>query len=114
VVPADLLEKISKPASTYRDPKLVDLPIANIGQVTIAKADGSKIMLTKTGNDWKITEPAQMPAEKSDIDDILFGLTGLRATEWVAEDTKEASAYQLEPARFTATLSSTPTTLPTG
>ena len=68
------------------------------------RPDG-KLVLAKTGADWKIIEPTPMPAEKSDVDDMLFGLTGLRATEVVAEDTRDAASFQLEPARFTATLS---------
>src|SRR5439155_3902571 len=112
VVSADLLEKLEKPATDYRDKKLVtDYTTAGIGQVTISKPDG-KIVLVKSGEDWKIIEPAPMPAEKTDVDDILFALTGLQASEFVSEDATDAKMYQLDPPRITATLSGPPATQP--
>lgn len=114
VVASELLEKLAKPASSYRDPKLVAMTVAQVGQVTLAKADGTKIVLVRAGGNWKVTEPKEMPAEKNDVDDIILGLTGLRANEWIAEDTKDAASYQLDQPRITATLSGMPTTLPAG
>jgi len=114
VVPSDLLTQLAKPASTYRDPKLANMSTAQVTKVEIDKPDGSKLVLDKTGNDWKVAGPTPIPAEKADVDDILFALTGLKATEFVAEDLKDAASYELSPARFTATLSASPTTLPTG
>ncbi len=115
VVSADLLEKISKPASTYRDPRMVDLSSGAVTKVTIKKPTG-ELVLAKTGENWNVVAPTPMPAEKSDVDDILFALTGVRAAEFVAEDTKDAKLYQLDQPRFTAILSSAPapTTLPVG
>ena len=114
VVPSDLLTQLAKPSSIYRDPKLASMSTAQITKVEIDKPDGSKLVLDKTGNDWKVAGPTPMPAEKADVDDILFALTGLKATEFVAEDMKDAANYELSPARFTATLTASPTTLPTG
>jgi hypothetical protein len=115
VVSADLQEKLDKPASDYRDKKLVtDYSTAGIGQITIARPDG-KMVLVKKGEEWKITEPVEMPAEKTEVDDIVFGLTGLRAAEFVSENPTDAPMYELDRPRVIATLGPPPaTTLPVG
>ena len=112
VIAADLLEKLAKPVSTYRNPKLVDIPINSVGTITINRPDGVKLVLVRGKDSWNITEPTAMPAEKSDVDDILFGLTGLHAVEWVAEDTKDTKLSTR--GTFHGTLTAMPTTLPTG
>ena len=112
VVSGDLVEKLEKPAVDYRDKKLVDVSTGDVRQIALAKSDGSKLIVSRTGNgaDWKITEPRAMPAEKSEVDDILFALTGLRATEFVAEDAAKDPSAAFTP-RITATISTTqPTT----
>jgi len=115
VVAADLLEKFDKQPIDYRDKKLVnDYSTAAVNQITITKPDG-KIVLTKSGADWKITEPTAMPAEKADVDNIVFDLTGLRATDFVSENaTADAAQYDLAQPRVTATLSATASALPAG
>lgn len=113
VVPAELLAQLTKPASTYRDPKLVDMSAQQVTTLTINKPDG-KIVLARSGNEWKVTEPSPMPAEKTEVDEILSALTGLRAAEFVSEDPKQAAQYQLEPPRYSAVLSAAPAPLPVG
>src|SRR5207302_8556276 len=56
VVSADLLEKISKPASAYRDPKLVDLAEKDVQRITIKKPDGM-LVLARTGDNWRVDGP---------------------------------------------------------
>jgi hypothetical protein len=107
VVPADLLERLDKPAADYREKKLVDVSTGDVRQITLEKPSG-KIVIARSGTgDWKITEPKAMPAEKTEVDDILFALTGLRAAEFVSEDGSEAASYGLAKPRIRATISST-------
>lgn len=113
VVMADLVERLDKPAAEYRDKKLVsDYSTANVGKIEIVRPDG-KLVLTKSGDQWSIVEPAPMPAEHQDVDDIVFALTGLRGDEFVSEDGADAKLYQLDQPRITATLSAAPSTQPT-
>ena len=114
VVSPDLLERLRKPASDYRDPKLVEITEPQVQQVTITKPDG-KIVLVKSGKDWKVTEPSAMPADENEVQRIVSALTSLRAAEFVSENIAEASQYQLDQPRYSATLSAaSPTTLPIG
>jgi hypothetical protein len=52
-----------------------------------------------------VTEPKEMPADSAEVDDIIFAVTGLRASDWVAEDQKDAKQYQLDHPRVTVTMS---------
>ena len=114
VVSADLIDRLKRPASEYRDPKLVEITEAQVQQLTLSKPD-AKIVLAKTGQDWKIIEPAAMPADETEVGRIVGALTSLRAAEFVSENVGEASQYQLDQPRFMATLSAaSPTTLPVG
>jgi hypothetical protein len=115
VVAADLLEKLDKQPSDFRDKKLVsNYSTDAINRITIEKPDG-KVVLVKHGQDWKITEPAAMPAEKSDVQSILFDMTGLRATEFVSDNAQaDAQKYDLKQPRVTVTLATDANALPAG
>ncbi len=89
VVPSDLLTKLDRPASAYRQNKLVEAATSDMQQLQLTLKDGSTITLAKRGIDWEITSPAKIPAESSAVSDILFGITALKATEWV-EDPSDA------------------------
>jgi hypothetical protein len=106
VVGTELLDRLEKPASGYRDPKIVRMTTSDVRQVTIARGD-TTIKLAKSGNDWRVTEPKAMPADSTEVDDVIFAVAGLRASEWVAEDQKDAKQYQLDKPRVTVTLSAT-------
>jgi hypothetical protein len=108
VVAGDLLEKLDKPASDFRDKKMVDVVTGDVRQITIEKPDGKIVIARKGTGDWNITEPKAMPAEKSEIDDIVFGITGLRAVEYVSENaTADAATFGLDKPRLRVTVSST-------
>jgi hypothetical protein len=56
-----------------------------------------------------------MPADEGEVNRIVGALTGLRAAEFVSDNLAEASQYQLDQPRYSATLSAAaPTTLPVG
>jgi hypothetical protein len=59
VVGGELLERLEKPASTYRDPKLVNLTSSEVKQVTIVRGS-EKIRIEKAGEQWKVVEPTSM------------------------------------------------------
>ena len=62
----------SRPAD-YRDKKLVDVTTGDVRQITLEKPERQgRRLAQRHGGDWKITEPKAMPAEKTEVDDILF------------------------------------------
>ena len=111
VVGNDIYSKLDKPASAYRDTKLVSTSTDQIKQLAITNA-GKTIKLEKKGGAWQITEPSQMPAETSAVSDLLFGITGLNATEFVDAPGKP-SKYSLNHPRVAIWFSANaPTTMP--
>lgn len=106
VTDVSLTDQLEKPASEYRQTQLVEVPSNQVQQITVTNETGQvDLRAQKQGDDWQIVEPAKMPAEKSEIDDLIFAATGLRAAEFVSENPADAPKYQLDKPRLTVTLS---------
>jgi hypothetical protein len=59
--------------------------------------------LAKTGSTWQITEPQAMPADNSVVSDLLFAITGLRASEFAKPDAAKVAG--LDSPQLTASFS---------
>ncbi len=94
LVDSSILEKLDKKPEDYREKSLVKISAGEVRQLVITRAEG-KLAFEKTGNDWRMTEPTQMPAEASEVSSLISTITGLRAAEFVSEDTSDAARYQL-------------------
>src|SRR5687768_12056769 len=106
IVPVSLAEQLEKPLSDYRKTQLVDVASNQVKQLVVSDKDGKvTIRAQKQGEDWHLVEPAKMPAEKSEIDDMIFAATGLRAVEFVSESAADAPKYQLNKPQLTVALS---------
>ncbi len=106
VTAASLADQLEKPLSDYRRTQLVEVPSNDVKQLTVTDAAGKlTVRAEKHGEDWHIVEPVKMPAEKSAIDDLIIAAAGLRAVEFVSENSADASKYQLDKPRLTVALS---------
>ena len=94
IVPAEVLDKVDKPASSFRQLKLLDVPSFDIRQLLIAAKDTPTLKLEKSGMDWAVTAPQQIPAEASAVTDLLSQLTSLRATSFVDDATEASDAMK--------------------
>ena len=112
---ADKLDKgLDKLAETLRDKQLVKTESNTIHQIEITQRGEKKLTLQKQGEDWKITEPKQSPADSSQVSDLLFTVTGLRAEKFIDPKSPEASAAEFERPKAAVWFSTTPpTTQPT-
>jgi hypothetical protein len=104
LVAADVWDKLQAPASQYRRKNLFDTATTEVKQLTVARADGTRLVMHRVGDAWQLVEPQQMPLEKTEVDDLLFGLSGMRAEEFV-DAAGSPSLYQLDNARVTVTAS---------
>jgi hypothetical protein len=100
VVATTIYAQLDKPASNYRKSQLVEITQDQIKQLTLTKGK-STIKLQKKGTDWQVIEPKQMPADTSAMSDLLFGITGLNAAEFVTDDAARADNYGLNRPRMT-------------
>ena len=106
IVPVSLAEQLEKPLSDYRKTQLVDVASNQVKQLVVSDKDGKvAVRAQKQGEDWHLVEPTKMPAEKSEIDDMIFAATGLRAVEFVSENAADAPKYQLNKPQLTVALS---------
>ena len=106
IVPVSLAEQLEKPLSDYRKTQLVDVASNQVKQLVVTDKDGKvTVRAQKQGEDWHLVEPTKMPAEKSEIDDMIFAATGLRAVEFVSENGADAPKYQLNKPQLTVALS---------
>jgi hypothetical protein len=103
VVPADIDRFLTKSAAEYRDMKLVDAPSTAINHVTL-KRGTEQVVLAKQGADWQIVQPARVPVDTQQVQDLVSAITGLRAAEYV--DAPQApAAYQFNDPRLVVTYS---------
>lgn len=96
VVDAAVLEKLDKPASAYRQTKLVETPSLEIKQLAINTKAGN-IALQKQGADWQMTAPQPMPADATAVTDLLNAVTGLKAASFVDDASEQADAMKGNP-----------------
>ena len=82
IVGNSIYATLDKPASAYRDMKLVSTSSSDVKQLAIT-SKGRTIRLEKTGENWEVTEPEKMPAETSAVTDLLSSITGLEASSFV-------------------------------
>src|SRR5207248_3322126 len=84
LVPADIYDQLDKPAKSFRDTKLVEVKTPEVNELQVTSSKGS-VALKKSGNDWTIQGPTTMPADLTLTSDFVMAVTGLRASEFVAE-----------------------------
>jgi hypothetical protein len=115
LVPADFYDQLDKPASSFRDLKLVDAKTTEISEVQIHSPKGD-LQLTKSAPEaWEIhSGPTTMPADQTAVSDVLFALSGMRATEFTTDELTDATApkYQLDNPVATVSFTSSPATQP--
>jgi hypothetical protein len=113
IVGDDLYEQLEKPYAAYRQTKLVAASSGDIRQISIQPEEGEKLTLARGDEGWRITQPQEMPAETSEVTNLVFALTGLNATEFVKEADVPAVLHPAKNARMTIWFStSAPSTQP--
>ena len=83
IIPSSLSDKLAKGAVALRKANLVTASADDVKQMTITRADGSKLSIAKIGAAWQIVAPVQAPADESAASDLVFALTGLRADSFM-------------------------------
>jgi len=120
-VASTLYTSLNKPASGFRDLKLLDVQSTQIKSMQIEKGT-EKFSLDHKGSEWEIatTQPAApqappttMPADESDASDLAMGLSSLRANEFVAEKSDDAKRYGLDAPQLVVNFTWQPLATPT-
>lgn len=70
--------------------KLVAANTDDISKVSITRSDGGKIVLAKTGAEWRLSEPLDAPADKFAVEDLLRQITSLQSRGELPADRKSS------------------------
>lgn len=89
-----------------RDKRLVTAQPTDVKQVEITKKGGGKLVLRKDGSDWKVIEPKQVAADSGEVSSLLSVVMGLRAEEFVKDDSTEAAGAMVDQPRLAVWFSS--------
>ncbi len=82
----------------YRAKKLLDTAGAKLVAVTVTGDSG--FALKRDGDAWKLAAPLASDTDPQSVAGLLAQLTGLQATEFVAESTSNAAEFGLDKPKF--------------
>lgn len=71
-----------------------------VNRLTVATADGRTVTVKRQGSGWVVDTPAQYPADRDKIDNLLTRLTGLRSDRLVAQTKEAHNRFQVGAAHF--------------
>lgn len=112
MVPTGIDSDLERPLDDFREKKLLTLTSDQVKYVAIERP-GGKLELTKENGTWTVSDTEPFKADDSAVSDLLFSITGLRATEFVQGDV-ESPFYGLNADSRKVTVSTAaPTTQPT-
>jgi hypothetical protein len=104
LVQADVYDLLDKPWTDFRQKKLLTVNQTDVQSVQVDRPEGH-LLLQKIGDNWFIKKPSIMPGDTSAITDVVLGLTGLQASQFVAETDPNPARYGLDNPVLTVTYS---------
>lgn len=93
VLPGRLADELLAPALQFRDRLLVKVPPP---AKVVVERGVRKVTFTKIDGDWKMTEPIEADAERTELDEFLRSLAELRADKLIAEKPADLKPYGLD------------------
>jgi len=89
----------AKPAADAA-PAILKLDENSITKLELKKKDAPPIQLSKTGSDWKITEPKSFAADRSTVTNMVSNVASLNSDRLVDEKSSDLARYGLGPPAF--------------
>jgi hypothetical protein len=93
-----------KEAPPVAEKKLLGIESKDVSKITLTSADGKKLVVQKTGTDWRMLEPVNAPADTFAVDSLLRGLVDLKSRGQVDLGGDNASVTGLKEPRYVAEL----------
>ena len=96
LVPASLLTSADKSVADLRDLTVLGgLSQYDVSNVTIKNTNGT-FTLSKSGGDWLLKTPQEVPADETEVSSLLSELTSAKATEVANENATDLAAFGLD------------------
>jgi hypothetical protein len=97
LVPDSLLREAQKKPSEFRDKTVLAFETRNVKGIEIAPRQGPPVSAELKGtDDWRLTAPAAVAADREQISALLESLKGARIKEFVTESPGTLSEYGLD------------------
>lgn len=81
--------------STPANPKLADVPSAQVASVTITHKDGSVVAFDHKNNKWQLTKPEGMATDQDAVNSLVSSLSPVTAENVVEDKTSDLGKYGL-------------------
>jgi hypothetical protein len=88
LIDAGLAKTLKTAASDLRDKHLLTASSTEVQQIRIITPN-QNLVLGKTGSNWKITEPREMPGDSEAISSLITAITGTEASEFLKPDSED-------------------------
>ena len=96
LVPASLLTSADKSVSDLRDLSVLGgLSQYDVSNVIVKNSNGT-FTLSKSGGDWLLKTPQEVPADETEVSSLLSELTSAKAAEVASENATDLAAFGLD------------------
>ena len=97
LVDAKVLEDLSRSATELRDRRLLgDLVPRDVKRVRVSAGGQTAVLERKGEDDWRMLEPTKGGGNANKVNDLLYGLRGLRWKEIVAPAGQDAARFGVD------------------
>ncbi|MFW5866636.1 MAG: DUF4340 domain-containing protein [Armatimonadota bacterium] len=89
LVKADALANVQKTAFDLRDKSIVSFERDEVTRVRVERTEGLSFTIARRPDGWFVEKPQKAEARQGAVDDVLWNLEDVSATEFVTEDAGE-------------------------
>jgi hypothetical protein len=93
---SDKVKTDEEAKGSAEQPKILAVPLDQIGQIDIKRRDGQTLTLKK-GDQWQITAPEKLPVDTDAVNGLATAVGGLSADRVIDENNTECASFGLEP-----------------
>lgn len=87
VTSRDVLRALLVSLNDLRDPRIFNIPSFTATSLSMQRADGARVRLTKLGIGWEFESPIRVDADGMAVDSLLAEMENLKVKDFVAADT---------------------------
>jgi len=92
----DIVARLTKEVYDLRDKTVIDFQRADVNKLQLKRGDRIVVCVKDNLGEWKITQPAEYKADKDAVDNLLFELDSLKASEFVSDKSASLAPYGLD------------------
>ena len=96
---------VKKEVKDLRNKTVVDFVDNEVETITLARKGAGPLVLRKTGDAWRITDPSEHAADDAEVRSFFSSLRGLRAQDFIDAQSDALGKYGLDDPRLRVTLS---------